>query len=155
MRAARASAGYAPARALPLMGTAMGVRGTTSRAFVARGGRNGTSAYAAVTGLLLVALGGPVRADVTGSYAGQLRLAGARSRVGVAAALTYQTAAGKTMWGYIRGSQVELRKTTWPSRQEGLQSTLMIAVVVLVFALMVWLLDSGLLWAVKQVTGRG
>jgi preprotein translocase subunit SecE len=75
--------------------------------------------------------------------------------LGVAAGLAYQTMAGKNTWGYIRGSQVELRKTTWPTRQESLQATLMIAAVVLVFALMVWALDSGLLWAVKQVTERG
>jgi preprotein translocase subunit SecE len=75
--------------------------------------------------------------------------------LGVAAALAYQTASGKTMWGYIRGSQVELRKTTWPTRQEGLQATLMIAVVVLIAALLLWGLDSALLWGVKSVTGRG
>jgi preprotein translocase subunit SecE len=75
--------------------------------------------------------------------------------LGVASGLAYQTMAGKNTWGYIRGSQVELRKTTWPTRQESLQATLMIAAVVLVFALMVWALDSGLLWAVKQVTERG
>ena len=75
--------------------------------------------------------------------------------LGVAAALAYQTASGKTMWGYIRGSQVELRKTTWPTRQESLQATLMIAVVVLIAALLLWGLDSALLWGVKSVTGRG
>jgi preprotein translocase subunit SecE len=69
--------------------------------------------------------------------------------------LAYQTTSGKTMWGYIRGSQVELRKTTWPTRQESLQATLMIAVVVLIAALLLWGLDSALLWGVKSVTGRG
>lgn len=75
--------------------------------------------------------------------------------LGVAAVLAYQTASGKMMWGYIRGSQVELRKTTWPTRQESLQATLMIAVVVLIAALLLWGLDSALLWGVKSVTGRG
>ena len=75
--------------------------------------------------------------------------------LGVAAGLAYQTAVGKTMLGYIRGSGIELRKTTWPTRQEGLQATLMIAVVVLIAALLLWGLDSLLLWGVKSVTGRG
>jgi preprotein translocase subunit SecE len=75
--------------------------------------------------------------------------------LGVAAGLAYQTAVGKSTWGYIRGSQVELRKTTWPTRQESLQATLMIAVVVLIAALLLWGLDSLLLWGVKSVTGRG
>ena len=75
--------------------------------------------------------------------------------LGAAAALAYQTQTGKNTWAYIRGAQVELRKTTWPTRQEGLQATLMIAVVVLIAALMLWGLDSLLLWGVKSVTGRG
>ena len=75
--------------------------------------------------------------------------------LGVAAALAYQTATGKTTWGYIRGANVELRKTTWPSKQESLQATLMIAVVVLIVSLILWGLDSALLWGVKSVTGRG
>ena len=73
----------------------------------------------------------------------------------VAVVLAYQTQVGKMMWGYMRGSQVELRKTTWPTRQESVQATLMIAVVVVLFALVLWALDSGLLWAVRQVTERG
>ena len=71
------------------------------------------------------------------------------------AALAYQTATGKNTWGYMRGSSLELRKTTWPTKAESIQATLMIAAVVLVFAVMVWLLDSGLLYMVKQVTERG
>ena len=75
--------------------------------------------------------------------------------LGVGVALAYQTAAGKTMWGYVRGANVEVRKTTWPTRQESLQATLMIAVVVLVVSLILWGLDSMLLYGVKSVTGRG
>ena len=74
--------------------------------------------------------------------------------LGAAAALAYQTQAGKTMWSYVRGSQVELRKTTWPTRQESLQATLMIALIVVVFAFILWILDAGLLWAVRHVTER-
>jgi preprotein translocase subunit SecE len=73
----------------------------------------------------------------------------------LALVLAYQTQSGKTMLAYIRGSQIELRKTTWPTRQESLQATLMIAVVVLIVALMLWGVDSALLWGVKALTGRG
>ncbi|MGH8584199.1 MAG: preprotein translocase subunit SecE [Gammaproteobacteria bacterium] len=71
------------------------------------------------------------------------------------AAIAYQTATGKNTLGYMRGSSLELRKTTWPTKAESIQATLMIAAVVLVFAVMVWLFDSGLLYMVKQVTERG
>lgn len=112
------------------------------------------------TALLLLAVAA-IAGGIAGFYvlAGQLnvavRVALVLAGLGVAAGLAYQTAAGKNMWGYIRGSQVELRKTTWPTRQESLQATLMIAVVVLIAALLLWGLDSLLLWGVKSVTGRG
>jgi preprotein translocase subunit SecE len=73
----------------------------------------------------------------------------------VAAAAAYQTATGKSLWGYVVGSRIELRKVVWPSRQESVQATLMIAVVVLVMALLLWGLDSLLLWGVETLTGRG
>lgn len=110
--------------------------------------------------LLLAALLLPV-AGVAGFYllAADLnltvRVALVLASLGAAAALAYQTQTGKTVWGFIRGASIEFRKTTWPTRQESLQSTLMIAVVVLFTALLLWGLDSLLLWGVKSVTGQG
>ena len=72
-----------------------------------------------------------------------------------AVALAYQTVVGKSLWGYVVGSRIEMRKVVWPSRQESVQATLMIAVVVLVMALLLWGLDSALLWGVEKLTGRG
>ncbi|MDD3763889.1 MAG: preprotein translocase subunit SecE [Nevskiales bacterium] len=73
----------------------------------------------------------------------------------VGLALAYQTALGKTLWGYVVGSRIEMRKIVWPSKQESIQATLMIAVVVLIMALLLWGLDSLLLWGVETLTGRG
>ena len=72
----------------------------------------------------------------------------------VALGLAYQTQLGRDLWGYAVGSRIELRKIVWPSRQESVQATLMIAVVVVVFALLLWGLDSLLLWGVEALTGR-
>jgi preprotein translocase subunit SecE len=107
--------------------------------------------------LALVALVGGIVAFYwfANQLAATIRVLMVLGGLGVSVALAYQTAAGKLMWGYMRGSQVELRKTTWPSRVESLQATLMIAVVVVVVALILWGLDSALLWGVKSVTGRG
>ena len=59
----------------------------------------------------------------------------------VALGVAYQTAAGRSLWGYVVGSRIELRKVVWPTRQESVQATLMIAVVVLIMALLLWGLD--------------
>ena len=76
---------------------------------------------------------------------------------GMAAGLfaAYQTAPGKALWGYVTGARTELRKVVWPTRQESVQATLMIAVVVLIMAVLLWGLDSALLWGVEKLTGRG
>lgn len=73
----------------------------------------------------------------------------------VTLALAYQTRLGKTLWAYVVGSRVEIRKVVWPTRQESIQATLMVLVVVVVTALFFWGLDTALLWAVEMLTGRG
>jgi preprotein translocase subunit SecE len=61
--------------------------------------------------------------------------------------LTAQTVQGKVLWSYVQGSRTELRKVVWPSKQESIQTTLMIAVVVLIMALFLagvdWVLSTG------------
>jgi preprotein translocase subunit SecE len=111
----------------------------------------------ALLALAFAALAGGIVAfyALAGQLPAAVRLLLVLGGLGAAVVLAYQTAQGKLMWGYIRGSQVELRKTTWPSKQESLQATLMIAVVVLITGLLLWGLDSLLLWGVKSVTGRG
>lgn len=84
-----------------------------------------------------------------------LRTLGLLAAIGAALALAYQSQLGRTVWSYIIGARTELRKVVWPSKQESVQATLMIAVVVLITALLLWGLDSLLLWAVKLLTGRG
>jgi preprotein translocase subunit SecE len=76
--------------------------------------------------------------------------------IGAALFAAYQTHLGQVMWSYVIGAyRIEARKVVWPSRQESIQATLMIAVVVLISALLLWGLDSALLWGVKNLTGRG
>ena len=65
----------------------------------------------------------------------------------------YQTAIGRLAWDTMLGSRIELRKVVWPSRQQSIQVTLLVAVVVLLTALFLWLVDTGLLFAIKHVTG--
>ncbi|MDN5873517.1 MAG: preprotein translocase subunit SecE [Sinobacteraceae bacterium] len=75
--------------------------------------------------------------------------------VAVALLLGYQTELGKGVWTTILGSRVEVRKVVWPSRQQSIQLTLMVALVVLLTALFMWLADSILLRAAQFITGAG
>ena len=89
-----------------------------------------------------------------GDYGTPVRAAMVIGGVAASLALAYPTEAGRQMLGYVRGASVELRKTTWPTRQESLQATLMIAIVVFIAAILFWSLDSVLLLGVKAVTGQ-
>ena len=92
-----------------------------------------------------------VAADLNPAVKALLLIVAIVASVGV----LYQTAKGRVLWGFITGARVELRKVVWPSKQESVQATLMIAVVVLIMALMLWGLDSLLLWGVELLSGRG
>jgi len=73
----------------------------------------------------------------------------------VAAGLFFATAPGRMLWTFIQESRAELRKVTWPTRQESIHTTLMVAVMVVVVGLILWLFDSLFLWLVRLLTGQG
>ena len=74
---------------------------------------------------------------------------------GVSVFILLQTAKGKSAWGFVRDSRAEVRKVVWPSRAESMQTTLVVVVMVLVVGIILWIMDSFLLWAVKMLTGQG
>jgi len=52
---------------------------------------------------------------------------------------------------FMNEVKVEAKKVAWPERKETTQATLMVFVMVIVIALFLWLVDSGLSALVKQV----
>jgi preprotein translocase subunit SecE len=52
-------------------------------------------------------------------------------------------------------SRTEVRKVVWPSRQETVQTTLIVFAVVIVMGIFLWLVDMVLLEIVRAVTGQG
>jgi preprotein translocase subunit SecE len=70
-------------------------------------------------------------------------------------ALAYQTRLGGATWGFITSSRNEVRKVVWPTREETIQTTLAVIVVVLIVGVMMWLLDIFLFWALRGLTGQG
>ena len=88
------------------------------------------------------------------AYSDLVRVLGMLAGAGLAIVIALQTALGKTAWGYIQGSRTELRRVVWPTRQETMQTTLMVIVVVLILSVFIWALDVVLAWAVQMLTGR-
>jgi preprotein translocase subunit SecE len=59
---------------------------------------------------------------------------------------------GGAAWSYVKATNVEVRKVVWPTRQETLQTTLIVIIMVILVALMLWGIDSVLGWAVRALT---
>jgi preprotein translocase subunit SecE len=70
------------------------------------------------------------------------------------ALLALTTAPGKQFFAFAQESTVETRKVVWPSRKESFQTTGIVFLFVVVMALFLWVVDAGLLWAVKHLMGR-
>ena len=77
--------------------------------------------------------------------------------VALAAALGvfFTTFHGQTLWKFIQGARVELRKVVWPTRQETLQTTMVVLFFVVLMAVFFFLLDKVLFWATGLLTGQG
>jgi len=89
------------------------------------------------------------------AHSALLRVIGLLITVGVSAAISYHTAVGRRVWGFALDARMEVRKVVWPSRQETLQTTLIVFVMVLIVGIMLWLFDMLLLTIVKALTGQG
>jgi len=70
-----------------------------------------------------------------------------------ALAIAVQTQKGGAAWSLIKEARSEARRVVWPKREETLQTTLIVLVLVVIFSLILWLLDSGLSWLVSAVIG--
>jgi len=73
----------------------------------------------------------------------------------VALLLALGTAKGRELAGFFRESQNEVRRVVWPTRQETVQTTLIVLATVVVVACVLWLFDAFLGRAVRWLTGIG
>ena len=67
----------------------------------------------------------------------------------VAGFVALQTAKGAALWTLIKGSRTEIRKVVWRTRQENVQTRMIVVIFVLLVALFLWGLDSLLGWLVS------
>jgi len=65
----------------------------------------------------------------------------------------YQSDFGKLVYSYITDSKVELKKVTWPTKQETTQTTLGLIVFVIIVGILLWLFDMLLGWAIGTLYG--
>jgi preprotein translocase subunit SecE len=69
--------------------------------------------------------------------------------------MALQSSQGRAFWQFVQGSRVELRKVVWPTRQETLQTTLVVMVAIVVMGIFFWALDAALGAIMRALTGQG
>jgi preprotein translocase subunit SecE len=84
-----------------------------------------------------------------------LRTAGVMVAFIVAVWVALQSAQGRTLWAFVQSSRSELRRVVWPTREEALQTTLIVIVFAIIMGTFFWLLDILLLWITRLITGQG
>ncbi|ACY83017.1 preprotein translocase subunit SecE [Edwardsiella piscicida] len=73
--------------------------------------------------------------------------------IAAAGGIALMTAQGKATVAFAREARTEMRKVIWPTRQEALHTTLIVAAVTAVMALILWGLDGILVRLVSFITG--
>ncbi len=75
--------------------------------------------------------------------------------IGIAAWVASTTEKGRSTLYFLKESHLEVRRVVWPTRQETVQMTGVVLLMVVLLALIIWTVDSILLWLVRLFTGQG
>jgi preprotein translocase subunit SecE len=102
-----------------------------------------------------ILVGGIAAFYLMSSYPLALRWAIVLASLGVGIFVALQSVQGRAFWEFVQGSRVELRKVVWPTRQETLQTTLVVFVAILAMGIFFWVLDWVLGSITAALTGRG
>lgn len=72
-------------------------------------------------------------------------------------ALTFAffTAEGQKVFLFAKEAKLELQKVVWPNRQETIQTTSVVMIMVAVSGFTLWGVDSIMLWAIAKITHLG
>jgi preprotein translocase subunit SecE len=88
-------------------------------------------------------------------YSLLLRVVALLALAGGAAAIALTSHQGRQLWRFAADSRMEVRKVVWPTRQETLQTTLIVLVMVLLLGILLWLFDMVLMSILRFLTQQG
>ena len=71
----------------------------------------------------------------------------------VALGLLYATHQGKGFVRLLQDARIELRRVTWPTKQETITTSWQVLLVVIIASLVLWCFDYGLGWFIKLIIG--
>ena len=115
----------------------------------------GTADKAKLAVAALIVLAGIAAYYVLGTQSAWLRWTAVVASLALAGVVAMVSRYGAEFRRFFDLAQVELRKVVWPTRQETLQTTLVVFVFVIVAGVFFWVLDLALAWATRALTGQG
>ena len=74
---------------------------------------------------------------------------------GVGVGIAATTTQGKGLLSFMGAARTEVRKIVWPTRQETMQTTLMVFIIVVILSIFLWFVDMLLGWGIKELLARG
>ena len=90
-----------------------------------------------------------------GEASALLRTVGILLALALAAVVALTSLQGRALWKFVQGARVELSKVVWPTKDETIQTTLVVLVVAVIGGVLFWVLDFFLLWITTRITGQG
>ena len=84
-----------------------------------------------------------------------IRIVGLLVCAGIAISISMTTEKGRNTWSFFQEAQIEVRKVVWPTREETVQTTLLVILVVVVISIILWILDIFLGWSIQSLMGQG
>jgi preprotein translocase subunit SecE len=104
---------------------------------------------------IVIVLGGLVAYYYFGDSSALLRTLGVLLALALAAVVALTSLQGRALWKFVQGARVELSKVVWPTKDETIQTTLVVLVVAVIGGVLFWTLDLFLLWITTRITGTG
>lgn len=92
---------------------------------------------------------------VFSSHSVLLRVLGLVACIIVAIVFALRTEKGRGIWTFFHEAHNEVRRVVWPTREETMQTTGLVILMVVLSALIMWALDWVLGWGIQFVIGTG
>lgn len=70
-------------------------------------------------------------------------------------AIGFFTTQGRQVYLFAQEAKIELQKVTWATRQETIQTTSIVMIMVAVTGFVLWGVDSGMMWIIGKITHLG
>lgn len=90
---------------------------------------------------------------IYGEESALIRAVGVVIAVAIAGLIALQTEKGRNALVFAKESRTEVRKVVWPTRQESIQTTMIVLLATLFMSLVLWGLDTALYALVNFITG--